>query len=111
MVTPAAKRSAVAHLVEAPETGERRACRAIGADRSSVRYEARRPDDAALRVRLYELAHEGRRFGYRRLHALLRREGHPRAASAPSASTSKRGCTRAGAAGASLPWVVPHRVL
>ena len=55
---------------------ERRACRVMGVDRSSVRYRARRPNDAELRTRLRELAHERRRFGYRRLHALLRREGH-----------------------------------
>lgn len=54
---------------------ERRACRVIGADRSSIRYEASRPDDADLRTRLRELAQERRRFGYRRLHVLLRREG------------------------------------
>jgi putative transposase len=54
---------------------ERRACRIIGADRASVRYRSRRPPDAALRARLRQLAHERRRFGYRRLHVLLRREG------------------------------------
>lgn len=32
-------------------------------------------DDAALRQRMIELSHERRRFGYRRLHVLLRREG------------------------------------
>jgi transposase InsO family protein len=40
-----------------------------------VRYRSRRPDDAALRSRIRELAAERRRFGYRRLHVLLRREG------------------------------------
>ena len=55
---------------------ERQACRAIGIDRSSVRYRASRPDDGVLRERLKALAHERRRFGYRRLHILLRREGH-----------------------------------
>jgi transposase InsO family protein len=54
---------------------ERRACRVIGADRASVRYQATRPDDGALRERLKALAQERRRFGYRRLHVLLRREG------------------------------------
>ena len=53
-----------------------RACRVLQADRTSVRYEATRPEDAALRDRLKALAHERRRFGYRRLHVLLRREGH-----------------------------------
>lgn len=75
MVTPAVRRDAVAHLVEAYEMSERRACSVIGADRSSVRYRSGRPDDAALRARMRELASERRRFGYRRLHVLLRHEG------------------------------------
>lgn len=40
-----------------------------------VRYRPRRPDEADLRARLRALAHERRRFGYRRLYILLRREG------------------------------------
>lgn len=47
----------------------------INADRTSVRYRSRRGDDAELRSRLRELANQRRRFGYRRLHILLRREG------------------------------------
>lgn len=75
MVTPAARREAVAHLCGSYEVSQRRACQAIGTDRSSVRYASKRPDDSGLRARLRELAHERRRFGYRRLHILLRREG------------------------------------
>ncbi len=75
MVTPAARREAVAHLEERLEVSERRACSIIAADRSVVRYLSRRPDDAALRARLRELADQRRRFGYRRLHILLRSEG------------------------------------
>src|SRR5512139_2826137 len=75
MVTPAARREAVAHLRVAYEVSERRACSALGADRTSVRYRSRRLDDAAVRIRLRELAAIRRRFGYRRLHVLLRREG------------------------------------
>jgi transposase InsO family protein len=41
-----------------------------------VRYRSVRPDDDALRARLRELADQRRRFGYRRLHVLLRQEGH-----------------------------------
>jgi len=74
-VTPAAKREAVGHLRSAFEVSERRACTVIGADRTSVRYRARRADDEPMRVRLRELASERRRFGYRRLHVLLTREG------------------------------------
>jgi putative transposase len=76
MVTPAARREAAAHLHQVYGVSQRRACQAIGADRSSVRYRRRRPDDVAIRVRLREIAAVRRRFGYRRLHILLQREGH-----------------------------------
>jgi len=75
MVTPAARREVVVHLRAAYEVSERRACSALGTDRTSVRYRSRRPDDAAVRARLRELASIRRRFGYRRLHVLLTREG------------------------------------
>jgi transposase InsO family protein len=75
VVTPAARREAVAHLEARLEMSERRACAIIAADRSAVRYRAKRPNDAALRSRLRELADQRRRFGYRRLHVLLRSEG------------------------------------
>lgn len=55
---------------------ERRACRVIGCCRMTMRYEAIRQDDPVLRERLKELAKARRRFGYRRLHVFLRREGH-----------------------------------
>ena len=75
MVTPAAKRAAVATAREAHGISERRACLILGADRTSVRYVGRRGDDASVRTRLRALAGERRRFGYRRLGLLLRREG------------------------------------
>jgi len=75
MVTPAARREAASHLHRTFEVSQRRACKAIGADRGSVRYRSRRPDDRTIRERLRELAASRRRFGYRRLHILLRREG------------------------------------
>jgi putative transposase len=75
VVTPAARREAADHVVRQHGVSERRACLIVGADRSTVRYRSRRPDDASLRLRLRELAAERRRFGYRRLHVLLRREG------------------------------------
>ena len=75
MVTPAARREAVAHLQVGYEVSERRACSALGADRTSVRYRSCRADDVSARTRLRELASIRRRFGYRRLHILLKREG------------------------------------
>lgn len=54
---------------------ERRACRLIGVDRTAFQYRPKRPEDVAVRVRLRELANERRRFGYRRLAVMLRRDG------------------------------------
>lgn len=75
MVRPADKRAAVALLRSQFSVSERRACHVIGAERTSVRYVSRRPPDTRLRERLRDLAHERRRFGYRRLFILLRRDG------------------------------------
>lgn len=76
MVTPAEKRKAVDHLEEAHGMSERRACLTVGCDRMTARYRSRRADDSALRERLKGLARERRRFGYRRLHVMLKREGY-----------------------------------
>ena len=65
----------MAHLMEGYEISQRRACRVIEGARSSIRYQRTRPDDAGLRARLRGLAGERRRFVYRRLHQMLKREG------------------------------------
>jgi putative transposase len=75
MVTPAVERDAVAHLVEHHEVSQRRACQVVGCCRMTIRYASVRPDDAVLRDRMKAIAHERRRFGYRRIHVLLKREG------------------------------------
>ncbi len=75
MVTPAAERRAVTHLMDAHGMSERRACKATGFCRMTMRYKAKRGDDASLRERMKAIARERRRFGYRRLHVLLRLEG------------------------------------
>ena len=77
MVTPVVKREAVAHLKAQFGLSERRACQIAGADRKMVRYQSHRAPDTVLRSRLRDLANERRRFGYRRLFVLLRREGEP----------------------------------
>ena len=43
---------------------ERRACKAIGCYRMTVRYETSRPYDGKVRERMKAIAHERRRFGY-----------------------------------------------
>jgi putative transposase len=75
MVTPDAKRNAVAKARDRFRLSERRACSLIGIARRVVHYEPTRPDDAGLRQRLRDLAGERCRFGYRRLGYLLAREG------------------------------------
>lgn len=75
MVTPTVRRAAVGEMRESFGVSERRACRALGVDRSSARYRSRRAIVARLSERLLALAAERPRFGYRRLHVLLQREG------------------------------------
>lgn len=75
MVTPDARRKAVAHLCDQHGVSQRRACDVLQVDRSSVRYRSTRPDDAGLRKAMKDVAAERRRFGYRRIHIMLERQG------------------------------------
>jgi hypothetical protein len=59
---------------------------------TSVRYRRRRPDDAHVRKRQRELAAMRRRFGYRRSHILLTREGMMMNHKKLRASTGRSGC-------------------
>jgi len=75
-VTAAQRRAAVQWVQARYGLSEQRACRLVGIGRSTLRYRSRaRTDEPSLRQRLRELAAERPRFGYRRLHVLLRREG------------------------------------
>jgi len=77
VVTPEQRRTAVHHVMTTAEVSERRACRFTGFARSTQRYVSVRPPDTALRARLHELAAKRRRWGYRQLTRVLRREGWP----------------------------------
>ena len=55
---------------------ERTACKLLGVERSSYRYEPRPDRNAELREALVKMARQKPRYGYRRLHALLSRRGH-----------------------------------
>jgi transposase InsO family protein len=75
-VSPARSREAVARATATFQISERRACRALGVPRSSQRYvgaEREREEQLLLRIRV--LARETPRYGYRRIRALLVREG------------------------------------
>ena len=54
---------------------ERRVCKVTGLVRTTLRYKSRKDSQAALRLRIRELAMARPRYGYRRLHTLLKREG------------------------------------
>jgi len=75
MVTPDAKREAVAHVVQEHGVSQRRACEVLSVDRSSMRYRSIRSDDACIREAMKKVASERRRFGYRRIHIMLDRQG------------------------------------
>ena len=72
MVGPAVKREGVAHLQAVMRL---RPCSIVSADRKMIRYRSCRPPDTELRTDLRDLAHERKRFGYRRLFILLRQDG------------------------------------
>jgi len=74
-VTPARKRTVVQFFRTGFQVSERRACRVAGAPRTTMRYRSRARDQSPLRQRIKELAAVRVRYGYRRLHILLRREG------------------------------------
>jgi putative transposase len=63
----------VRRLLEEFNISQRHVCELLEIARSSCRYQSRR-DDKRLREQLQELAREHPRFGYRRLHVLLRRD-------------------------------------
>jgi putative transposase len=75
MVGPQVKRQAVDVLREERGLGVTRACGLLMISRSLYGYRSRRPVTPGLRERICELAGEKRRYGYRRIHVLLRREG------------------------------------
>lgn len=76
LLTTDQKREAVIVMCKATSLSQRHACKLTSLSLSTCRYEALRPmADAHLSGRITELALERRRFGYRRIWQLLRREG------------------------------------
>lgn len=76
VLTPQVKLQAVNQMQTVTAVSERRACQLVGLSRNTLRYEPRRSaQNEALSTQIIELAQVRRRFGYRRIHALLRRDG------------------------------------
>src|SRR5829696_10312039 len=76
LLSPARRRAAVKHVRRKLEISERRACRVIGQPRATQRYRSRRTtEDWALLKEILALSAKNPRYGYRRVWALLRKEG------------------------------------
>ena len=75
VLRPGVRRDVVGHLQQAYWVSERRACSTTNFERSSHHYRSVRDPQPALRPRLKDLAVLRVRYGYRRLHVFLRREG------------------------------------
>lgn len=63
------------YLIAGYRIAKRRACQLAGLNRATYYYESRAKDQTALKMRLKDLASSRVRYGYRRLHVLLQREG------------------------------------
>jgi putative transposase len=72
---PARQREMVDHVRMAWQVSIRRACRALPVERSNYHYRSRRAGQPPLSKRIKEIAETRVRYGYRRIHVLLRREG------------------------------------
>jgi len=76
VVTAAQRRQAVGGLQEAFGVSQRRACRVLGQARSTQRQKPKtREKERQLVARMLELVARHPRYGYRRIWALLRRDG------------------------------------
>ena len=77
MVSPAQKKQAVAYVVDQRLCSERRACRYLGVHRSTYRYPVKSPlpPQVQLHQRIVSLSWQYPRYGYRRIRAVLEREG------------------------------------
>jgi len=75
MVAPMRRRFALPFLRKAYKISERRACRVLLICRATLKYKSIKIDLPALRARIKEIAATRVRYGYPRIHVLLRREG------------------------------------
>lgn len=75
MVGVSQRRNAARHLVQIHGVSERKACRLAGISRTAYRYESRADPQNALRNRIKDIARSRVRYGYKRIHVLLKREG------------------------------------
>jgi putative transposase len=76
-VRPVRKRKLVEAICGEWDLSIRRACRVLEMDTSTYHYKSRRPEQVGLEQRIKEICQTRVRYGYRRIHVHLRREGWP----------------------------------
>ncbi len=74
MVAPQAKKACSLAIMK-HGISERKACKLVRANRSMIRYKRKRANEEELIQKIKKIAFEKRRFGYRRIHMMLKREG------------------------------------
>ena len=74
---PARKRSLVDKVKSDWKVSTRRACAALKIDRSLYVYKSKRSEQAELKLRIKDICQTRVRYGYRRVHVLLKRDGWP----------------------------------
>ena len=74
MVTPQAKKACSKWIIEKHHLSQRRACQLVGIHRSTVRYQSKKGDEIWLIEKIKAIAYEKKRFSYRRIHMVLKRE-------------------------------------
>lgn len=75
MVKPADKRKAVSYLIQNNDLSQRRSCRLLKMHPKIYRYVSLKSNDHVLRSNLIDIAKQRKRFGYRRVHVMLKRKG------------------------------------
>jgi putative transposase len=74
VAAPALKRQAVTYIMDHYGLPTQRACRLMGQARSTHYYRSVKDPQTALRQRMREIAQARVRYGYRRVHMLLKPE-------------------------------------
>jgi len=72
---PGRKRKLVGVICEEWKVSIRRACAALEFDRSTFHYRSRKSDQAGIEARIKAICETRVRYGYRRVHVMLQREG------------------------------------
>jgi len=72
----AEQREWVRYLMQQFKMSERKACETVGISRQSHRYQGRKKDDGEIQTALASLARQHPRWGFRKMNAVLRRNGN-----------------------------------